>query len=169
MSRSTGSAARTTATRLGLLALAVATVGCDRVTKHIATRVLEGEPTRSYLGDTVRVTYAENTGGFLSLGAGLPDSVRTAVFTIATGLALLALAAAALRGRFSGLRLAALVLFVAGGASNWIDRALRGSVVDFLNVGIGPLRTGIFNVADMAIMLGALLFLLAELRKRSAD
>jgi signal peptidase II len=38
-----------------------------------------------------------------------------------------------------------------------------------LNVGIGPLRTGIFNVADMAIMLGALLFLLAELRKRSAD
>jgi lipoprotein signal peptidase len=94
MSRSTGTAARTTATRLGLLALAVATVGCDRVTKHIATRVLEGEPTRSYLGDTVRVTYAENTGGFLSLGAGLPDSVRTAVFTIATGLALLALAAA---------------------------------------------------------------------------
>jgi len=74
-----------------------------------------------------------------------------------------------LRGRFSGLRLAALVLFVAGGASNWIDRALRGSVVDFLNVGIGPLRTGIFNVADMAIMLGALLFLLAELRKRSTD
>jgi signal peptidase II len=27
-------------------------------------------------------------------------------------------------------------------------------VIDFMNVGIGPLRTGIFNVADMAIMLG---------------
>ena len=165
---STPSATRTTATRLGLLALAVVTVGCDRVTKHIATRVLEGEPSRSYLGDTLRVTYAENTGGFLSLGSGLPDSVRTAVFTIATGLALLALAVVALRGRWSGLRLAALVLFVAGGASNWVDRALHGSVVDFLNVGLGPLRTGIFNVADMAIMLGAALFLLAELRRRPA-
>jgi signal peptidase II len=45
---------------------------------------------------------------------------------------------------------------------------LRGSVVDFLNVGIGSLRTGIFNVADMAIMLGVALLLLAELRKPAA-
>jgi signal peptidase II len=148
-----------------MLVLAVATVGCDRVTKHVATLVLEGEPPRSYLGDTVRLGYAENTGGFLSLGAGLPDGARTAVFTVATGLVLLALVVAAVRGRWSGLKLAALVLFVAGGASNWLDRAVRGSVVDFLNVGIGSLRTGIFNVADVAIMLGVALLLLAELRK----
>ena len=55
-----------------------------------------------------------------------------------------------------------LVLFTAGGASNWIDRVLRGSVVDFLNLGIGPLRTGVFNMADVAIMLGAGLFVLGE-------
>ena len=65
------------------------------------------------------------------------------------------------------MRLTALVLFLAGGASNWIDRALQGSVVDFLNVGIGPLRTGIFNVADVGVMLGAFLLLLVELRSRS--
>lgn len=152
--------------RLGLVALAVATVGCDRVTKHIATSVLEGEPARSYLGDTLRLVYAENTGGFLSLGAGLPDSARTAVFTVATGVFMLALVVVALRGRWSGMRLAALALFIAGGASNWIDRVLRGSVVDFLNLGVGSLRTGVFNVADVAIMLGALLLLLAELRRR---
>ena len=58
-----------------------------------------------------------------------------------------------------------LSLFVAGGASNWIDRVIRGSVVDFINVGIGPLRTGIFNVADVAIMLGAGVLLFAELRR----
>jgi signal peptidase II len=164
-----GIAALTTAARLGLLALAVATVGCDRVTKHLATRMLEGEPTRSYLGDTLRVVYAENTGGFLSIGGGLPDGVRTAVFTVGTGLVLLALVVVALRRRWSGLRLTAIVLFVAGGASNWVDRALRGSVVDFLNVGLGPLRTGIFNVADMAIMLGAALLLVAELRSARAS
>jgi signal peptidase II len=160
---------RSIATRLAMLGLALATVGCDRVTKHFATRLLEGEPARSYLGDTVRVSYAENVGGFLSLGSSLPVSVRTAVFTVATALVMLALAVVALRGRWSGLRLAALVLFLAGGASNWIDRALRGSVVDFLNVGLGSLRTGIFNVADMAIMLGAFLLLLAELRSRSTE
>jgi signal peptidase II len=46
-------------------------------------------------------------------------------------------------------------LFVAGGASNLVDRIIYGMVIDFMNVGIGSLRTGIFNVADMAIMLGA--------------
>jgi signal peptidase II len=152
-----------------MLALAVATVGCDRVTKHVATLTLEGEPARSYLGDTIRLGYAENTGGFLSLGAGLPDSVRTAIFTVATGLVLLALVVIAVRGRWSGLKLAALVLFVAGGASNWIDRALRGSVVDFLNVGIGSLRTGIFNVADMAIMLGIGILLAGEFRRAARE
>jgi signal peptidase II len=42
---------------------------------------------------------------------------------------------------------------------------VRGSVVDFLNVGIGPVRTGVFNVADMAIMLGAVLMVLGELQR----
>jgi lipoprotein signal peptidase len=93
---------RKTRNRLSMLALAVATVGCDRVTKHVAVLTLEGEPARSYLGDTIRLGYAENTGGFLSLGAGLPDSVRTAIFTVATGLVLLALVVIAVRGRWSG-------------------------------------------------------------------
>jgi signal peptidase II len=38
-----------------------------------------------------------------------------------------------------------------------LDRARNGGhVVDFLNVGVGPLRTGVFNVADVAIVAGAL-------------
>ena len=49
----------------------------------------------------------------------------------------------------------AIVLLLAGGIGNLIDRTFHGGlVIDFLNVGIGPLRTGIFNVADMAIMAG---------------
>jgi signal peptidase II len=39
--------------------------------------------------------------------------------------------------------------------SNLIDRIAVGSVIDFLNVGVGSLRTGIFNLADVAIMAGA--------------
>lgn len=45
-------------------------------------------------------------------------------------------------------------LLVGGGVSNLLDRIIHGTVIDFMNVGIGPLRTGIFDVADMAIMLG---------------
>ena len=73
------------------------------------------------------------------------------------------------RQRASVWHAAALALFIAGGASNWFDRVSAGRVVDFMNVGIGWLRTGIFNVADVAIMLGAALFVLAELRFRRAQ
>ena len=79
--------------------------------------------------------------------------------------ALLALVVIAIRDGFAGPSTLGLVLFVAGGTSNWIDRVIQGSVVDFLNVGIGPLRTGIFNIADVAIMVGAGLVALGALRK----
>jgi signal peptidase II len=148
-----------------LVAAALATIGCDRATKHVATAVLAGEPDRSYLADTVRLGYAENTGGFLSLGADWPKAARIAVFTVATGFALLALVVVAIRDRFAGPSTVGLVLFVAGGSSNWIDRVLHGRVVDFLNLGIGPLRTGVFNVADVAIMAGAVLVALGALRQ----
>jgi signal peptidase II len=38
-------------------------------------------------------------------------------------------------------------------------------VIDFMNVGIGSWRTGIFNVADVAIMIGACVFLVMEVRQ----
>jgi signal peptidase II len=142
-----------------LLALVVATIGCDRVTKHVARVALEGAPRLSLLGDTVRLEYAENTGGFLSLGANLPPAVRTAVFTVGTGLALAAMLGAALFMRWTAWQLVGISLFMAGSASNLADRVMRGTVVDFLNVGIGPVRTGIFNVADVAVLAGMCLVL----------
>ena len=51
-----------------------------------------------------------------------------------------------------------LALLIAGGAGNLIDRVARpgGRVVDFAQLGVrlGPLdaRTGVFNVADLAIV-----------------
>jgi signal peptidase II len=150
-----------------LLLLVVATIGCDRVTKHLATENLAGEPARSFLADTIRLTYAENTGGFLSLGAEMPPALRTAVFTVATGAVLVLLAIVAWRQRGSAWHAAAFSLFIAGGVSNWFDRISNGRVIDFLNVGVGWLRTGVFNVADVAIMIGVAVFVLAEIRGRS--
>lgn len=159
------SGSRAVVVRLALAATIVATVGCDRVTKHVATSTLAGRPGRSLLADTVRLAYVENTGGFLSLGADLPEAVRTSVFTVATAVLLLALIAFGIRLRWTGWAAFGLTLFVGGGLSNWVDRALHGRVVDFINVGVGPLRTGVFNVADMAIMLGVAMVLISELRR----
>lgn len=145
--------------RVALLVLIATTVGCDRVSKHFAVSTLAGEPRQSFLADTVRLEYAENTGAFLSFGDTWSPEARTGVFTIGTGLILCGMVAAALRFRLSGPALVGLALYFAGGASNLVDRVVRGSVIDFMNVGVGPLRTGIFNVADMAILLGVGIFI----------
>lgn len=83
------------------------------------------------------------------------------MFQIANGTFLLGTLILAFRYQWSRLAAVGLILFVAGGVSNWIDRVAIGSVVDFLNIGIGSFRTGIFNVADVAIMTG-IGFLLAD-------
>lgn len=146
-------------TRIGVrlvLVIAIgATIGCDRVTKHIAATTLAEAPTRSFLADTFRLQYVENTGAFLGLGGDWPRQVRTAVFGLGNGLLLVVLAVVARRARWPKPALFGVAMFVAGGASNLLDRITYGMVIDFMNVGIGPVRTGIFNVADMAIMLGA--------------
>jgi signal peptidase II len=155
-------------TRIGvrlLLFIAIgATIGCDRVTKHVAATTLSDGPSRSFLADTFRLEYVENTGAFLGLGADWPPAVRTAVFSVGNGLLLVGLAVLAMRARWPRRALLGVALFVAGGASNLVDRIAYGMVIDFMNVGIGSLRTGIFNVADMAIMLGAAILVLEGYR-----
>jgi signal peptidase II len=147
-----------------VLLLVASTVGCDVVTKRLAAEHLAGVPAQSFLGDTVRLSYAENAGGFLNLGATLPRWIRMTVFTVAVGAFLFLVAAAAWRHGWRRWHSVALSLLLAGGFCNWIDRLGDGIVIDFLNVGIGGLRTGIFNVADVAIMVGIALFLFAESR-----
>jgi len=88
--------------------------------------------------------------------------LRFALFTAVVAALLIGLVYAALFARrLSTARFVALALVAGGGTSNLIDRLLYdGRVTDFLNVGIGSLRTGIFNMADMAILAGALLMIL---------
>ena len=58
--------------KLVLFAVVVTTIGCDQASKRVASgRLIDGQR-QSYLGDSVRLEYSENAGGFLSLGADLP-------------------------------------------------------------------------------------------------
>lgn len=150
-----------------VLAILFGCVGCDQATKLMARERLAMGTTISLLGDTVRLERAENVGAFLSLGDSLPKKLRLVLFT-AGGLLLVSGALAwALRARGASLLQAAgAAMASAGGLGNVIDRLSHdGHVTDFLNVGVGLVRTGIFNVADMALMLGVALLLISSLRR----
>lgn len=154
--------------RLGhilLLLMAVTTMACDQTTKHLARSRLLGAARHSYLGDTIRLEYVENAGAFLGVGSALPSWARKTLFTAGTAAVLVGLLAACVNGRWTFVERMAIGMAWAGGASNLIDRVLHGRVSDFLNVGVGWLRTGVFNVADMAIMLALLLMVCDRARR----
>ncbi len=143
--------------RLVLFVLVTAvSIVLDQVTKVLATQAFKGQAARIYLGDVFRFQYATNDGAFLSLGSQLPDGVRFFVLTVGVGLLLLGIAIYSLVAKdIDGTQVVGYALIVSGGASNWVDRArFGGSVVDFMNMGLGSLRTGVFNVADLAILAG---------------
>lgn len=140
----------------------LSTIGCDQVTKQIAAAELADGARRSLLHDTVRLQYTENAGAFLSIGTNLPPAIRTPVLVGATALLLLGVLLILRRPGLSLTRRIGLYLILAAGLSNVLDRLIRGQVIDFLNLGIGTLRTGIFNVADVALMLGLALVVLAH-------
>ena len=159
-----------TLTRLVLVfILVVGCVGCDQVTKSAARASLRDAPTASYLHDTIRLIYAENPGSFLSTGASLSKPLRMFIFQGLVGLVTLGLLIAAMFWRPCGyIQVTGLALLAASGLGNLLDRFLYdGRVTDFLNIGIGPLRTGIFNVADVVGVAGALLLLLRGILARS--
>ncbi len=147
-----------------LLVTLTACIGCDQSTKYAARSFLESGEIHSYLGDTVRVVYAENSGAFLGLGASLPKQVRTALFVVLASGFVLGLAIYTIRKSYLALtELSAIALIVGGGVGNLTDRILNnGVVVDFLNIGVGSLRTGIFNVADMILMVGVAVFVFSQ-------
>lgn len=143
--------------------LFLACVGCDQATKGVVRAHLPLGEGQSFLGDTVRLTHAENSGAFLNLGESLPDHMKSIIFIIGVGLISLGALMAAFFSRGLGRwQVVALSLIASGGIGNWIDRLTNdGRVTDFLNVGIGGLRTGIFNVADVALVVGVALYFFA--------
>src|SRR6266446_442866 len=136
-----------------ILIVLVTCVGCDQTTKSFAQSYLPHTEVWSFLGDILRLQVTYNYGAFLSLGASLPEFWRLALFGVCVGTLLLGLLSYALLAKhIPTTAVIAIALFFAGGLSNFTDRLVNGGyVVDFINVGVGPLRTGIFNVADIFI------------------
>ncbi len=139
-------------------------ISWDRATKDLAKEHLMNREPVSYLHDTFRLQYIENTGAAMSLGDSLP---KTASFWLLSVLPLLVLIGLFIyvvmkAKQLSLFKMSVFALLIAGGLGNVIDRLLFDRhVTDFMNIGFRSVRTGIFNFADVCVTAGAigLLFL----------
>ena len=148
--------------------IVVTVVVLDQITKSIARDTLRNAGIVRIVGDFFVFRYAENSGAFLSLGASWPPVVRAIVFGALSGLVVIAAVVyVAVDATLTVGQIVGLSLLIGGGVGNLIDRVTRqGSVVDFMNIGYGRLRTGIFNVADLMLISGGIVFLVVSARKR---
>ncbi len=137
----------------------------DRVTKILAVNYLQGRETLSYFYDTVVLRYTENTGAFLSMGAGWPDWLKyILLLAIPITVCLYGLYYCAFKLTDRNL-IIAFVCIIGGGLGNLVDRLIYDfHVVDFLNFGIGSLRTGILNVADMSVTFAVIYLLVIQFK-----
>lgn len=150
---------------LSVLAIIALVVALDQYTKAWAIAALQGMPTRSYLGGWILLLYAENTGAWGSMGSNLSDNMRFWLLTVLPFLFLGGLTWYTIRSQeLKPYMICCYALVIGGGLGNLIDRALYGYVVDFLWTGIpNGIGTNIYNIADVAIMIGIITLLVMHM------
>lgn len=138
------------------------TIAGDQLTKALAQRQLLPNQPLTYLNEIIILIRTQNPGAILSLGATLSDEFRFVIFILFASLILLALLIYTLRADdIAVIQRLGLAFIIGGGVGNLIDRLIHdGEVVDFIHLDFGFFKTGIFNLADVAIFLGIFLFLL---------
>jgi len=131
----------------------LAILAVDQITKALVTTYLAApvEPIR--LGALLNLVHVRNFGvGFGFLG----DGGTTQQWTLAGFAAVIAVALLVMQARAKErLYAAGLILIASGAIGNAICRLARGSVVDFIDVHVSDYHWPAFNVADMAITIGA--------------
>lgn len=147
---------------------ALAWIIIDQLAKAFFKQILTPGEVVSLFAGSLLVFPTYNHGAFLSLGAEMPDATRNIIFIYGVLAILAGLLGWLLRSsRLGRVEVIAIACILGGGLSNLFDRCVYdGRVFDFLNMGIGRFRTGVFNVADVGIMLGVALLLLSGVKRK---
>ncbi|MCH9661864.1 MAG: signal peptidase II, partial [Bacteroidetes bacterium] len=111
--------------------------------------------------DNFVLTKVENTGAALSLGENLSPNVKVLLLQLLPLLVLILMFIYIIREqKISHSRVLALSFIIGGGVGNIYDRILYGSVTDFMYLELGAVHTGIFNMADVSVVVGVSLLLI---------
>lgn len=146
----------------------VITIAFDQWTKIWAVEKLKSSEPIEFLNGVFQLIYAENPGAFLGMGGTWSSTTRFIIFGVVVVIGLTAMLWSILKNKLTTAEVYAYSFILAGGIGNVIDRLTHenGHVVDFLFIDLkfsAFARTGVFNVADMAIVLGVLIIFIPSL------
>lgn len=157
--------------KLAYLVMAGGVFMVDQMTKAWAVRRLRFGGDREIIPGLLNFAYAQNTGVAFSMLDDHGEAGRFGLSAVAIVAGILVLFYFWRIPRTNDRLLSALALLLAGIAGNVTDRLRLGFVVDFIDVQFGSWHYPTFNVADMAICLGAGLLILDMFfnRKKEPD
>jgi signal peptidase II len=140
----------------------------DQITKLVVASTYDLYESSAVIPGLFSITYIRNPGAAFGFLAGANPAFRSIFFTAVSMVAvvLIALMLRKIRREETG-ALVGLSLILSGALGNLIDRIRLGEVIDFLDVYIGSYHWPAFNMADSAISIGALLFIMGIIRKKS--
>ncbi len=147
---------------MGFLVPAAVVIVVDQVTKQLFWHTFDAGQSVDILPGILRITLVRNAGAaFGMLQGARPFFILTSIL-------------AAIVILYLGWRLPRseryrrfLLGFILGGAvGNLIDRAYAGEVIDFIEMGVNGHWWPVYNVADVAVTIGAVLLLVELLREK---
>jgi len=138
------------------LLIVVAVVALDRFTKRLVIQKVPLYSSVDIIPGLFRLTHLENTGAAFSLFADSPGPWAGRLLVVFSLTAVVVISVLLWKSHTINLTTISLALVMGGALGNLWDRLVRGQVTDFLDVYIGTHHWPPFNVADSAIVVGAL-------------
>ena len=138
-----------------IFAIIFLNIGCDQISKNIVRKKVDYNANITLIDNFLTLTKIENSGAFLSMGDSLPSLLKTLFLLILPIAALLyGVIYVLTKSHLSNSSVLAICCVIGGGIGNIYDRLLYGSVTDFLHMNFYIFQTGIFNMADVSVMVG---------------
>ncbi len=145
------------------LIIIVSNISCDQITKEKVREEITTNETIEVINNHFILTKVENTGAALSLGANLSPALKLLFLQLIPIFVLFYIFIYILREKnISKMSLIGFSFIIGGGIGNIYDRILFNSVTDFMYLEYGYFHTGVFNMADVSVVVGTLFILLNQ-------
>lgn len=146
----------------------ILTIILDQASKIMVRKHIDPKSVSDIIGEIFTLHNVENTGAFLGMGSDLNPTLKLILLLILPVVVLGFVLRYVFKDKsLDNWSLFAFASIIGGGIANVYDRFAYGSVTDFLHLDFGgPLRTGIFNMADLSVTTGMIILVIVSFRKK---
>ncbi len=143
---------------IAILTLVFLNVGCDQLSKKIVREKITANERIVVIKNNLILTNVENTGAAYSLGSDLSPLIKRILLQLIPAIVLIVMfLTIVFKTKYSKEMVIGFCFIIGGGIGNIFDRIVYGSVTDFMYIDLGFFNTEIFNMADVSIVVGALI------------